>query len=100
MNASTEETNMVLHFGEALTSTTVLSLRLQFLSLLGQCSGVETITADLSRVPMIDSQGLNLLIGMYQDAREKGLSFRITGASEANRRLFALVNLQDYIPLG
>jgi anti-anti-sigma factor len=91
---------MVLHFGEALTSTTVLSLRLQFLSLLGECSGVETITADLSHVPMIDSQGLNLLIGMYQDAREKGLGFRITGASEANRRLFALVNLQDYIPLG
>lgn len=99
MNAVIEDSHLILRFEEALTSTTVHRLRMQYLQTLEESAGIHAITADISHVSMIDSQGLNFIIGIFNDARPRGLAFKLTGSSPANRKLFALVNLQEHIPI-
>ncbi|HNX04333.1 MAG TPA: STAS domain-containing protein [Opitutales bacterium] len=100
MNAVIEDSHLILRFEEALTSTTVHRLRMQYLQTLEESAGITAITADISHVSMIDSQGLNFIIGIFNDSKTRNFVFKLTGASQANRKLFALVNLQDHIPIG
>lgn len=99
MKATIEDSHLTLSFEEVLTSTTVQRLRRQFIQALDEAASVLCVNADISQVEMIDSQGLNFIIGMFNDARARGKDFRLCGASEANRRLFAIVNLQEYVNL-
>jgi anti-anti-sigma factor len=84
-----------LTFEEDLISTTVKPLLLKSREAIAGASEASTLLIDLSQVEMIDSQGLNFLIGLYQEAEKAAKSFRVTGASPANQRLFSFVNLKE-----
>ena len=99
MKAVIEDLNLLLTFEESLTSTTVQRLRQQYLLTLEEARSINSVVVDISHVVMIDSQGLNLIIGMFNDAQKGGRSFKLAGASPANKKLFDLVNLQDYVTL-
>ena len=99
MKAALENAKLTLIFEESLTSTTVQRLRKQYLQALEEAGTVGAITADISQVAMIDSLGLNFIIGMYNDARRLGCAFQLSGASPANKKLFELVNLQEHVPM-
>jgi anti-anti-sigma regulatory factor len=100
MKAVLDDTNLTLIFEESLLSTDVQRLRMQYLQILEQAGPVTSITADIAQVAMIDSLGLNFIIGLYNDSREKRCVFRLSGASPSNMKLFELVNLQEHVTLG
>jgi anti-anti-sigma factor len=99
MKALLDDTNLILKFEESLISTTVKRLREQCFASLAQSQRPGSVTFDLSQVDMIDSQGLNFIIGIFNDTQKDGIAFRLVGASQANKKLFALVNLSEHVPV-
>jgi anti-anti-sigma factor len=95
MHYRKDDVTLNLAFEEDLTSTTVRHLQKQCLEALDKAGDAARVVADISMVEMIDSQGLNFLLGLYQDAHEHSRQFKVTGASPANERLFSFVNLRD-----
>ncbi len=82
---------------EDLTSTTVPSLLAQALVTMDEQKDATCIVAELAKVDMIDSQGLNFLIGLHRECGQRGMLFRISGASEMNMRLFDMVSLGEHL---
>jgi anti-anti-sigma factor len=80
-------------FEENLLSTNVQSLRKSLLEQLTAASQLQGVVADLSSVSQIDSQGLNLLVGLYRECQRRGVSVKATGASVDIVRLLGYVNL-------
>jgi len=97
MKAEKEDLTLTLCLEENLTSTTVQHLQKQYLAALEKHESIACVTADISQVEMIDSQGLNFLIGLHRDASASERSFRIIGASPMNRKLFDMVSLCEHI---
>lgn len=90
-----DDLTLTLTCEEDLISTSVKDLLLFSRRAIAGAPAASTLIVDLSQVEMIDSQGLNFLIGLYQEAEKAGKSFRVTGASPANQRLFSFVNLKE-----
>ena len=95
MKVNAEDLTLTLVFEEDLISTTVKQLLPQCRQAMQEDGAVQTVIADVTKVEMIDSQGLNFLLGLYQDAGKHQAAFRVVGASPANARLFEFVNLKD-----
>ena len=95
MKKRQDELTLTLIMEEDLISTSVKDLIVRCRTAIEEAAGIATVVVDLSKVEMIDSQGLNFLIGLYQDAEKAKLSFRVVGASPANERLFSFVNLSE-----
>lgn len=94
MKTSTEENQTFIHFEEDLLSTNVQELRSELKIICEKIEGSNLII-DLSKCKIIDSQGLNLLIGLYKEAVNKQCKFKVTGASTANLRLFSIFKLKE-----
>ena len=99
MKALLDDSNLVIKLEESLLSTTVRRLRQEYLEALGQSPNPTSVTFDLSLAEMIDSQGLNFIISVFNDTQKNGISFRIVGVSQVNKKLFELVNLQEHVPV-
>lgn len=99
MKAALNNNDLIIHFEEPLISTTVYGLQQACQSELALNTDLNAVKVDLSRVEMIDSLGLNFLVGLFGDVQKRGGCFEVTGVSESNRKLFELVNLQAHIKL-
>jgi len=99
MKALLDDSNLILKIEESLISTTVRRLREQYLEILGQSQRPASVTLDISKADLIDSQGLNFIIGIFNETQKSGISFRLAGTSPANRKLFEMVNLQEHVPV-
>ncbi|MFA5257023.1 MAG: STAS domain-containing protein [Opitutales bacterium] len=97
MKAEKEDLTLILHMEEDLTSTTVEHLQKLYLAALDKLVPVACVTANITQVEMIDSQGLNFLVGLHRDACANDRMFRICGASPMNQRLFDMVNLGEHL---
>ncbi|MCG8528247.1 MAG: STAS domain-containing protein [Opitutales bacterium] len=77
-------------------STNVESLSTSFKELLNS-SGDEfnQIILDLEGIDTIDSQGLNLLIGLFQECKNKKWGFRVTNCTENVKWLFSIFKLTE-----
>lgn len=95
MNNSLENNTLTLILEEDLLSTTVKPLLSEAQEVIEDAGDVETVVVDLSEVKTIDSQGLNLIVGIYQECRSRDWKFAITGASQAVKRLFQFVKLSE-----
>jgi anti-anti-sigma factor len=51
------------------------------------------IVLDLKQVPLIDSAGLGMIVGLYVTARTRGCRLELINANEAIRKLFSVTNL-------
>lgn len=76
-----------------IVSTTVQTLKKLFLELLNQLSDVETVVLDLKEVDIVDSQGLNFLIGLYIECEKKKLNLKISHCNSNNHKLLAIFKL-------
>ncbi len=66
-------------------------------TLLGQChAGTRELHLDLSGVTELDSAGLQLLLLLKTEARERGFSLRLLRHSEAVIEVFELLKLGMY----
>ena len=95
MKSFAQDLALVILFEEDLISTTVKELLPECRSAIESADDIQNVTADVSRVKMIDSQGLNFLLSLYQASEERNASFKVEGASPTNARLFAFVNLKE-----
>jgi len=58
-------------------------------------AGFTDIVLDLEAITFVDSTGLHLLLRQHGAARAAGRRFRITGGSDATRRLLELTGTSD-----
>lgn len=51
------------------------------------------IVLDLKQVPLMDSAGLGMIVGLYVTARTRGCRLELINANEAIRKLFSVTNV-------
>jgi anti-anti-sigma factor len=95
MEASFSDTTLIFTFDGDLISTNVVPVRAELIALLKDHPTATALVANFTRVGQVDSQGLNLLIGLYREAQLRKIPFRIENASPSVRRLFGLLNLNE-----
>lgn len=95
MDTTFSDTTLSFTFDGDLISTTVVPVRAELIALLKAYPTATTLVANFPRVGQVDSQGLNLLIGLYREAQLRKIPFRIENASPSVRRLFGLLNLNE-----
>ncbi|GEM_PF-1607118 len=82
--------------GENILSTSIERMNAEFKKLVAENEGaVSQIELDLNGVETIDSQGLNLLIGLYQECKRKQWGFRVVECTETVKWLFTIFKLND-----
>lgn len=99
MKSQVQDQTLHVFFDEDLTSTNVHSLQKACIALVDGNASVSYICVDISHVGMIDSQGLNFLIGFHKDCSARSVAFRVVGASPMNMRLFEMVNLGEHLSI-
>lgn len=57
---------------------------------------IEQIIINIEKVDTIDSLGINLLVGVYKEARKGDTPFKVTGSSPGIKRLFMLYSLSAH----
>ena len=77
-------------------STNVESLSSSFKELLSSdADEINQIVLDLEGIDTIDSQGLNLLIGLFQECKNKKWGFRVINCTENVKWLFSIFKLTE-----
>ena len=96
MKATNKENTLQLGMEEDITSTNVRQHMEQAREALSNADkSIDRVEMDLSQVKQIDSQGLNFLVGLYQECHRNEMSFRVTGVSSPLKRLFHFVKLHE-----
>ena len=95
MQHKISDAEMSITFEEDLVSTSVKEYLSRCKEILAGQKNLKKVVADIGKVKMIDSQGLNLLVGLYQECNKRKLAFQITGTSPSLKRLFDFVKMSD-----
>ena len=96
MQTETSDEHLQLKMEEDILSSNVEKLlKLAKDTIYASQDSIADISVDLSKVSTIDSQGLNFLVGLYQECQGNGWGFQVTGASPALKRLFHFVKLNE-----
>ena len=95
MKHKLENSELIIVCEEDLLSTNVESCIKQAKEALTQASGVSKLIVDLEGVNTIDSQGLNFLVGLYQESRSLEWGFSVKEASPSLVQLFKFVKLDE-----
>ncbi len=80
-----------------IVSTTVQSLKRVFVELFPKLEEVKKLILDFKEVDIVDSQGLNFLIGLYVECEKRQLSLQITHCNSNNRKLFGIFKLDKML---
>lgn len=95
MKHTINDSTLTLSIEEDIISTTVKACLTEAQSLIEESADISEIHIDLTEVNTVDSQGLNLLVGIYQECRSRDWSFKVVGASASLKRLFQFVKLSE-----
>ena len=95
MKHQTTGSELAIFFEEDLISTSVQSLFGPCKDLLVETEGLTKVVVDLAKVKMVDSQGLNLLVALYQECKKKNRQYQVTGVSPSLKRLFDFVKMSE-----
>ncbi len=60
---------------------------------------IRTITLDLSGVPFMDSAGLGLLVGLYQNLKKNGCTLALDGVHSGIRPIFQITGMDEIFGL-
>jgi anti-anti-sigma factor len=90
------ERKLIITVGENILSTNIESLSKSLREVIDTSEGqANQIVLNLAGVDTIDSQGLNLLIGLFQECKKRKWGFRVTECSENVKWLFSIFKLTD-----
>ena len=96
MNHEIKESTLLIKVGNNILSTNIESLASEFKEFVSAAEGAANkIVLDLEGIETIDSQGLNLLIGLFQECKKKKWGFRVTNCTENVRWLFSIFKLTE-----
>lgn len=90
-----QDNTLHLEFVENIISTNVEESTGVYKTAIAGSPDTTEVIADLSDIKMIDSQGLNLLIGIYQECQKRNCSFVVTNPSDSIKKLFSFVKLNE-----
>lgn len=80
MKALLEDNRLVLQPETDLIASRIEQLRMEVLAQLKRHPGAEAVVLDAAGVEIVDSLGVNLIIGMYRQAVADGKSFEVVNA--------------------
>lgn len=95
MNTKQDSSGLVISVEEDLLSTNVDRLLAEWKGLIEKTINPGSVVLDISKVNIIDSRGLNLLIGFYKECMKLNWPFRVVGSSKEIKRMFALLKLTE-----
>jgi len=99
MNHRIENGTIILSMQEDLLSSNVELLRAACKNAIENTNDVQNLQVDLSVTKIVDSKGLNLLIGLYQEANRRNWKFKVTGVSTEISQLLSFVKLAGHFGL-
>jgi len=99
MKYSVNGNTLVICMQEDIISTTATRLQSEYKNALAATSLANAVELDLGSVRMIDSQGLNLVYGLYMEAKKLKWSFKVINASAPIIHLFSLLKLSTFFGL-
>ena len=97
MNHTIENQTCNVVFEEGIISTKVQSLRTFFVELLKKLKEVKNLILDFKEVNIVDSQGLNFLIGLYVECEKRKIDLKIIHCNSTNRKLFGIFKLDKML---
>jgi len=87
---------LTINVGENILSTNIEALAKEFKEFVASADGqANQIILDVDGIETIDSQGLNLLIGLFQECKKKKWGFRVINCTENVKWLFSIFKLTD-----
>ncbi|OGV41252.1 MAG: hypothetical protein A2X46_01660 [Lentisphaerae bacterium GWF2_57_35] len=89
-------TDLLIVPDNPLAAATINPLHKELTRLFADAGRFQNVVVDLSGVSILDSLGVNLLVGLYKECRKLNKPFRVTGCSPSIRRLFDLYKLTEY----
>jgi anti-anti-sigma factor len=96
MKHDIEDRKLTIVVEENILSTNIDAIAGGFKKTVEEADGeVNQIILDLEGIDTIDSQGLNLLIGLFQECKRKKWGFRVVNCSENVRWLFSIFKLTE-----
>ncbi len=96
MKCEVKGDELVAEMDETLCAVNVKALYDEFKSWFSGAQNFTGLVVNLGRVTVIDSLGVNLLVGLYKECRKNNKVFRVIEPSPAIRRLFELYKLTAY----
>ena len=88
MKHERNDTELLFQPEEDLLSTSVNRILTEAQNVLEENSDASALILNLEHVKSVDSQGLNLLVGLYQESQGRGWTFRVENVSAPIQRLF------------
>ena len=102
-NLDSKEQSLTLRVAGDLLSTNAESVRNEITSLLGASGAAppkwNLFRLDLASAKMVDSVGLNLVVGLLKQVQKQGAKLQITYSSQNILRTFAFTRLDKHIEL-
>ena len=95
MNTKQENGGTTVFVEEDLLSTSVDRLLAEWKNLVEGAENTSAVQVDISKVNIIDSRGLNLLIGFYKECTKRQWPFKVVGSSKDIKRIFSLLKLSE-----
>ena len=96
MKHELSEAGLVLFPDDPLAAATLKPLQDQVAHYFADPGKFQKVVVDLSGVTVIDSLGVNLLVGLYKECRKHGKAYQVSHCSQPIRRLFGLYKLTGY----
>lgn len=96
MKNEINDRKLTISIEENILSTNIDTLAKEFKELINKAEDkVNQVILDLNGIDTIDSQGLNLLIGLFQECKKKKWGFRVSNCTENIKWLFSIFKLTD-----
>jgi anti-anti-sigma factor len=96
MKHEINDRKLTISVEENILSTNIDILAKEFRELISKAEDqVNQIILNLDKIDTIDSQGLNLLIGLFQECKKKKWGFRVSNCTENIKWLFSIFKLTD-----
>ena len=97
MKARKDNDTLILIPGEDLVASSIDKMRDSLLDELKKYPDVKNIVLDVSGIMVVDSLGVNLIIGLYKHAKSESKTFEITGAEEKFMKVAAFFRLPSLL---
>jgi len=91
-----ENDQLTIKLEENLVATNASKMLAEIKAIIEDVENIHQVIADITKVDVMDSLGVNLLVGVYKQCSEQNWTFRVAGASPSILRLFSLYKLTSY----
>lgn len=99
MKKTYEDNTLTIYMEEDLVSSGASKVLETWKSWLSECTETPDIVVDIEQAKIIDSEGINMIIGLYRECTTQGRSFQVINPTAENLRLFGILKLSKIFGL-